>query len=168
MSNSQVAGFSRTKREYLVCLMLSIRTLQQRIETGLVEMVVGRERISNFQFVHYGKADAIGEGPLLVRVTSEQPCSPVKPLRTNPFQAQCLTAFDGVKKVRGRGGIDRAIMTVNVLPQFGTGLIAFNSDLAPATESFSLYHPATNHREVGRRRQRRSGRDAHDLVDSLS
>ena len=49
-------------------------------------MAVAGEGVANAQFIHHGKADAVGERPLLVGVLAEESARGVKPLWIEPFR----------------------------------------------------------------------------------
>ena len=71
-------------------------------ETGLPKMMIRSKSVANAQLAHDSETDAIGEGPLFVAMFSEPVSSSVKTRRINPFHAECLTAFDCIKKIRCR------------------------------------------------------------------
>ena len=61
--------------------------------------MVSREGVADPQFMHRGKTDAIGEGPLLVRVLAEERAGGMETLGTDPFKPEGLAAFDSVEKI---------------------------------------------------------------------
>jgi hypothetical protein len=74
--------------------------LQQRVETGLPEMVIGRESVTDPQLAHRYEGHAVGEGPLFVTVAAEPIHSGVKTTRINPFQLERFAAFNCIEKIR--------------------------------------------------------------------
>ena len=63
--------------------------------------MVRRERIPNPELVHHSETDAIGKRPLFVAMLAKPGGCGVKTCRINPFEAERLTTFNRVKKVRG-------------------------------------------------------------------
>jgi hypothetical protein len=50
---------------------MPIWLLQERLESGLLEVVVCRQRLRQSLLVHHDKRDAVGQRPILVRAASE-------------------------------------------------------------------------------------------------
>jgi hypothetical protein len=63
-------------------------------------MMIRGESIANAQLAHYSETDAIGEGPLFIAMLAKPVSGGVETFRINPFEAERLTTFNRVKKVR--------------------------------------------------------------------
>ena len=63
--------------------------------------MICRKSFANPELVHDSETDAIGEGPLFVAMFTKPVRRDVETCRINPFEAECLTAFDRIEKVRG-------------------------------------------------------------------
>ena len=81
-------------------LALSL-SLEKRIETGLLKMMIRRESIANAELAHDSETDAIGERPFFVVMFAKPVSGGVKTRGINPFQPERFAAFDRIKKVCG-------------------------------------------------------------------
>ena len=62
-------------------------------------MVIGGERVSNVHFLHRGKADAIGKGPLFISVMLEPEDGRKKTVLAYPFDVERLASADRVQPI---------------------------------------------------------------------
>ena len=74
---------------------------KERSKASLPEVMICRKSFANPELVHNSETDAIGERPLFVAMFAEPVGRDVETCRINPFEAECLTAFDRIKEVRG-------------------------------------------------------------------
>jgi hypothetical protein len=74
-------------------------SFKKRRETGLLEMMIRRESVSNAEFAHDSETDAIGERPEFVAMFAKPTRGGVETCRIDPFQAERLASLDRINKV---------------------------------------------------------------------
>jgi hypothetical protein len=87
---------------------------QERIESRLAEVCIGRERVANPQQVHHPEAEAVREGPVLIMMLQKEPLRLGKPFGIHPLNPACRRGQDDCKQVDGEVAYPRAFSSVAV------------------------------------------------------